>query len=388
MGIYRRPDSPYWWLWLETAPRGRQRERTPVKVGESADERRDNRQLAHAIYRERMTQIAGGRYGLPQRRPEISFADYVAIYRRDVIPHHKGARRENEILAMLMAAFADEPLSTIDRERVRRWIAERAQKVQPRTVNREVDVLKQLMKEAVPKYLARSPIVGLKRLKAPTPARRLLTPQEERRLLAAAADPQERAIIVLGRDTLARLGDLIDLRRADRRGLWLTIRDPKGGEAYEVPLSPRAAKALDAIPDERRQIAGRIERAKKKSSAAELAALRRELEAAEYFFTRFRRAKDPRDWPSSVRQRFERLCAEAGIPYGQKRGGVTFHWATRRTGATQLLVARNQPVPVVQRLGNWKKPDVLLQIYTEAQRGDLLKAVGQRGEKQQKRAQK
>jgi len=157
-------------------------------------------------------------------------------------------------------------------------------------------------------------------------------------------------LIVLGIDTLVRLGDLLDLQRTDREGLWLTIRDPKQDEPYDVPLSPRAAAALDAIRHERL-----------------------------YYFEKFRRAANPRDWRSAVRQRLERLCATATpkVPFGQLAHGITFHGATRKTGATRLLVTQGVPLAVVQKLGNWRTPDVLLGIYTEAQRGDLLAAVGQ-----------
>jgi len=62
------------------------------------------------------------------------------------------------------------------------------------------------------------------------------------------------------------------------------------------------------------------------------------------------------------------LCDRAGVLYGRKRGGITFHWATRRTGATRLVVDRKASIPAVQRQGNWKTADVLLSIYTEADR--------------------
>jgi hypothetical protein len=56
---------------------------------------------------------------------------------------------------------------------------------------------------------------------------------------------------------------------------------------------------------------------------------------------------------------------------------VTFHWATRRTGATRYLLEKRLPLPVVQRQGNWKTPEVLLAIYADVQKQDVLKAVGQ-----------
>jgi hypothetical protein len=43
------------------------------------------------------------------------------------------------------------------------------------------------------------------------------------------------------------LSDLLDLKRTDRRSLGLYVADPKGGEPYDVVLTKRAARALDAI---------------------------------------------------------------------------------------------------------------------------------------------
>lgn len=344
MGVFTRPDSPYYWLYLETT---RQRERTDIRIGLTTAQRHDSRKLAEDRYHQRMNQIAARLYKLPSAIPELRFSKYADTYAVDVIPHHKGQRRELELLQTLRTFFDRDLMSAIDAERVREYMTKRRAAVAAVTVNREVDLLKSMLRDAVPKYLNASPIVGLKRLKTITPRRRLLARAEEAKLLRAG-DRQDRALLILGIDTLIRLGDLLDLQRSDRRGVWLYVRDPKGGEPYEAALSPRATWALNRLGDD-----------------------------GDYYFPKFRRAKTPRDWTNSVTQRLERLCKAADVPYGKKLGGITFHWATRRTGATRLIVDKGVPVPVVQQQGHWKTPDVLLQIYTEAQRDDLLKAVGQ-----------
>jgi len=345
MGVYARPDSPVWWLRLETT---KQRERTDIRIGTTTTQRRDSRMLALDRYHQRMNEIAARLYRLPTAQPMIRFDAYAKKYGADVIALRKGAGRELEILKVLVAHLGHELLSSLDADRVRAYMRERRQKVAASTVNREIDLLKGMLRDAVPKYLDKSPIAGLKRLPTITPKRRLMTADEERRLLDACEDPQDRALLILGVDTLLRLGDLLDLRRTDRDGPWLFIADPKGGEAFEVALSPRAAAALDAIEHD-----------------------------GPYYFAKFRKAETPRNWSGSVRQRFEYLCRKAGVTYGRKKGGLSFHWSTRRTGATRMLVQKRVPVPVVQRHGGWKKPDVLLEIYADAQRSDLLKAVGQ-----------
>ena len=344
MGIFQRPDSQYWWLYLETV---RQKERTPILIGGTVAQRRDRKKLAQEAYQRRMLELAAQSVKrLPDAAPMVRFAAYAETYAAHVIALRRGARREREMLKPLVAFFGRDLLSTIDADRVRAYLA--ARKVQPRTVNREVDLLKGMLRDAVPKYLTVSPITNMKRLKAPPIKRRLLSPAEERRLLEACEDAQDRALIILGIDTMIRLGDLLDLERSEHDGAWLYVKHAKSGEAYETALSARAQAVLKELErtDER------------------------------FYFAKFRRALSPRDWLGSVRQRFEHLCQKAGLAYGRRRGGLTFHWATRRTGATRYLLEKGAPLSAVQKQGNWKHPEMLLRIYAEARRDDQLAMVG------------
>jgi integrase len=247
MGVFTRPDSPYWWLWLETAPKGQQKVRTDIFVGDTPDAKRGSKVHARRVYAEKM--LAANAASCDQdAKPTVRFGAYADTYARDVISHHKGADREREILAVLRLAFRDLELHEVTRDAVRQWMTERrAAGVSAATVNREVDLLKAMVRDAVPRYLEASPLRGMARLKTIQPRRRVLSADEERRLLKACEDAQDTALLVLGIDTLQRMGDLLDLQRTDRHKQWIYIRDNKSGEALDVPLSPRAAKALDAI---------------------------------------------------------------------------------------------------------------------------------------------
>lgn len=341
MGVFTRSDSPVYWLYLETT---KTKERTDIRLGTTTSQRKDSKALAFERYHQRMNELAARLYKLPSAQPAIRFEKYAETYARDTIAHHRGARRERELLKPLRTFFDRDLLTAIDQDRVRRYLTDRAETVSARTVNREVDLLKAMLRDAAPKYLTVSPLVGMKRLRVVTPKRRLMTPAEERKLLKAG-DAVDRALLILGVDGLIRMGDLLDLQRSDRHGRWLYIADPKSGTPYEVFLTPRAAKALDKIHVER------------------------------YYFEKFRKAENPRDWTGSVRQRLETLCKDAGLKYGRKHGGLTFHWATRRTGATRLVVDRRASIPAVQRQGNWKTPETLLGIYTEADRKAQQQAI-------------
>jgi integrase len=358
MGVYTRDDSPYWWLWIET---GKQREKTDIKVGETTAQRRESRRLATDRYHQRMNALAARLYQLPSAQPAIRFAKYAEPYLTDTIAHRKGAEREAHALKALRRFFDDDLLTAIDRDRVRAYHTFRKTGPRPAaavTINREVALLKGMLRDAVPKYLTASPLVGMPHLAIVQARRRYTSEEEFTQLLAVCADAEDTAVLVLGRDTLVRLGDLLDLQHTDRTGSMIYIRDPKGGTAYEAALSPRALAAVQAL----------------------------DATASRYLFPKFRRALNARDWPGSVRQRLETLCKAADIPYGRTKHGVTFHWATRRSGATDLLMKRGKKLPAVQRLGNWKKPNVLLEIYTEVTTADLLEAVDAVPAKKRKRA--
>ncbi len=341
MGIFTRPDSPYWWLWLETT---KQKERTAIVVGETTAQRTDSKRVALDRYHQRMNELAARLYKLPSSLPAIRFRKYATDY-EPAIALHKGAEREREILRTLVRFFGEDLLTAIEPERVKQFMAARRVTVSARTVNREVGLLKSMMRDAVPKYLSSDPIAGMRYLPTIKPRRRLMTHAEETKLLKHAT-PLETALLVLGVDGLIRLNDLLDLKRTDRRRQWLHISDPKGGESYDVALSPRARKALDAIKG-----------------------------TSVYYFERYRQANTKRDRRSCVRRVLKRLCHRARVPYGRAKGGLTFHWATRKTGATRLIVDRHAPVPAVQRQGNWKTADVLLSLYAEADTKAQQRAV-------------
>lgn len=213
----------------------------------------------------------------------------------------------------------------------------------PRTVNREVSVIKAIVQSAVPDYLETSPLYGMPLLKASTPKRRLMTPEEEGRLLAVMA-ADDKALFLLGLDSLIRLGDLLDLTWDDDHGDRMWIGDPKAGGGFDVPISRRARTALDAWAADPRCTKHR----------------------SPYIFARRRRAKTARDRRGVIRKMLKSYCAQAKppIPYGRKAGGITFHWATRRTGATRML-NRGVGLLTVQKVGHWATANVVSSIYHE-----------------------
>lgn len=319
MGVYDRPDSPWWWLYLETT---RTKEKTAIRVGTTQAQRHDSRLLAEDLYHRRMNELAAHIHKLPRAKPTMTFDAYATWYDTHVIAHHRGAPRERELLKTLRATFGPLRLREITADQAREWRTARTDAASASTSNRELDLLKAMLRAAVPTYLEESPIVGLKRLRSPRRETRILSRGEEKRLLRVLPKA-DRAIVICALDTLMRLSDVMSLTRAQDRGRYLVVVDPKV-KPYKVPVSARLRKALDGLPKN-----------------------------GPYYFAHRRTAKKLQHLRSTIKNMLKRACAAATppIPYGRPEG-LTFH-CLRHTGATRLSEA-GVPVRVIQELGGWQ----------------------------------
>lgn len=356
MGVYTRAGSPWYWLYLERAGTRGLKERTRIRHdAPTAAERKRARELAEDAYRVRMSELARGTYELPGARPSITFAAFADWYAAHVSAHQAGAHREAEILKQLRAAFAGEALTDLTRDRVREWMTARVAVVSASTVNRELDLLKSMLREAVPTYLAASPLVGLRRLTAKRAtgtdagddALRILTCDEEWRLYKALPDPRDVVLVMAALDTLARLSSLLALTWTDDRRSHLRFRRPKNGRTYTVPVSRRLRAALDALPH-----------------------------AGPFIFGHRRTATTPALWRSIVKNLLARACQRAGVAYGRTAGGITFH-SLRHTGASRMI-ARGVDLRTVQDLGGWSDVRLLMRYVhpTTAAKQRAVEAVG------------
>lgn len=357
MGVFVRDDSPFYWLRLERPNGPALREPTKIpKNAYSAEVQKANRQAAQDVYAVRMAELAKSGHALPAKIETIAFDDYATWFEKHVLAKMRGADRERATLKHLRAFFKASDLKTITRARAREYVTHRLGHVVPRTtrhvsantVNREVALLKAMLREAVPTYLSASPLAGMPLERVVKKPKRILSPAEETRLLEQL-DPRDRALYIVAVDTLIRLSNVISLRRDENKGTHLELHDSKTGP-YTVPLSTRARKALAAL----------------KGKTA-------------YYFPHRRVAKNPRDWRGAIRLMLQRACARCHppIPYGRAVKGITFHTSTRATGATRMLRA-GIDLRTLMEVGNWK--DVrAAQEYLTSDQALKRRAVNQIG---------
>lgn len=339
MGIYKRKDSPFWWMLIEASGK-KQSTGIPWNGASPAQDReQERRALAHYA----KAQAAAVLNDKAPQKPAIRFRDFAEWYETHVAAHHRSAERERSMLRQLAKGFGASWLAEVDEPAVREWMTTRATQVERSTVNRELDVLKALLRAAVPKYLDAPPLSNVRRFRVKEEEPRVLKIDEETRLLAVC-NPEEKALILTALDTLLRLSSCLRLEwpqvKLDRRVI-LPLNAKVATDAK--PISTRLHAALAALP--------RSER---------------------YVFSTFHRGRGETAAKNNVIRRFAELCADAGIAHGRARAGLTFH-CLRHTGATRAL-QRGASLRTVMKLGGWKNAVSVLR-YLHAADTDVIAAA-------------
>lgn len=341
MGVYHRPDSPFWWLLLERPGQKPIREKTSIPVdGGAPPLTKELKRQAQEAYAKRMAELARGHYGLPVPIVGRTFADHRAWYKDHVSAHHRGASREYSALKYLGQFFDAYELRAIDQAVAREWRTWRLKTVSTSTVRREEQMLKAILTSAVPKYLERNPLAGFRSLRATRTDTRVLTPQEEARLLKALPTDEARTLVLCALDTLLRLSNVRNLTRAQDHKRYL-YADTKV-DAVRVPISTRLRTALNARP------------------------------AGALFFPTYAGPSN-----NVTLRMFMTACQRARVATGRATGGISFH-CLRHTGASRMLAA-GVDVKTVMEIGGWKNLKVL-ERYLHANEDRKLSAVNHIGQ--------
>jgi integrase len=290
-----------------------------------------------------------------------TLANYAPIWKRRYMVHHAPATRvrEDKILDTFVKRFGALALSELTDTMVIDWRNERRQQFVPRTtrrvtastVNRDVDVLKQVLSQAVAdKHLKTSPLAGLARLpKVNRPLTALSFAQLQVLLQTGFQDKRDRAMTLLAIHAYARLTNMLGVQWRDFKNttaedlVELHFDNTKNGTPY-VALIPR-----DVYDEVVRDVP--------------------HIKGEPFVFTHRRQAKNPEHWRSIVRKMFAAACKKARIPYGREHHnedgehepGVTFH--RLRSSSASVALLRGATIQQVKVAGNWKSMSALEQHY-------------------------
>jgi len=337
MGLFKRPDSPFWWMLLEGT--GRKKENTGIRHdGSSQTLRKQQTAQAEEIYHARMTQLAKGRVGLPIASSK-TFKTWSEWYEKHHTNKHRGKVREIVLLGHLRDHFNTFRLSEIRPNRWKEYETARLKEgVNINTVGRELALMKSILTAAVGEHLEVSPLAHLKRKTERLPAKRTLSADDCTRLIQQLHDDELRDMFIVGLGTLLRQETLVNLRRQHHQGTRLVVQTKTGPHqiSLEGPteLQTKAAETLKA-------------RMPKLANGCFFPTWR----------ARFAKPDPKKHARGYLAKIFQRACKRADIPWGIRSGGVVWHTATRASGATRMIREFGTDVRTVQLLGPWRSLD-------------------------------
>lgn len=213
MGAFKRwvkskdgSKTPYWYI--RYTVNGKEKWESVGKVGEVT------KTVAQSKLEERRRQVRLGQLDMIGARvPTLSeFVEEYIEHVRDVVKKRSWSR-DKELLSNLCRYFGSKKLSEITPKNIEDYKRMRLGEVKPATINRALSCLRHLFNLAKrwKKFFGENPISQVEFLQENNQIERILTDEEEERLLACSA-PHLRPIILCALNTGMRKGEILSLK--------------------------------------------------------------------------------------------------------------------------------------------------------------------------------
>jgi len=219
-------------------------QRIRVAVGSNKDTAMD---AAKAIEGD----LVRGRFHLAQLKPGPPFERVAEQYAEWAKQNKRSWGKSDRFKQhALLTYFRGKPITALTPWLIEKYKLWRKERVKPATINRELSILSHLFTKAIEwGHLAEHPMKGgkVKKLPGETMRERIITIEEEARLLAEASDTL-RPLVILALDTGTRRGEILGLTwdRVELRQGEILLTQTKNGRYRRVPLTDRARHILQA----------------------------------------------------------------------------------------------------------------------------------------------
>ena len=237
MRLYKRKDSPHWWVTWNDQDGKRHRRSSGT----------EDRNLAQALGAKWVEEgFLEKHFG---KKPDVAFSEallrYAKTHKRDHAKHFNGMTRY--VLKRLAERFGHLNISQITYAEVQAFLDERLETVSLSTAQKDVTILKAILNKACREGLIDS-VPPFPRLKTLKPRQRWLTTAEEDRLVTGAA-PHLQPLIRFAVDTGGRLSELLglDWKEVDMAERRIRFVETKNGEDRTIRLCDRAYETLKKL---------------------------------------------------------------------------------------------------------------------------------------------
>jgi integrase len=177
-------------------------------------------------------------------------------------PNKRSSRRDEVSIGHLKNFFTGSSLTSIKHRLIEHYMEERrVAGVESSTVNRELACLKTILEKAVEwERLEKNPARRVKKFKEPPRRERVLTEEEESRVIAVS-NPTLRRMIVIALNTGMRRGEILNLRweAVDLIHGRITVENSKSGKPREIPINSEVFAIFADMPQNGGYIFGSTE---------------------------------------------------------------------------------------------------------------------------------
>ena len=203
-------------------------------------------------WRELTEELSGGK----NASGDLTVEEFSGIYLKDYCLHHN--RRpdfKEQALVSINRILGNIGLKDLRRNNADQFVTQRSKEVTPATINRGLAVLKNMLSFAVTRgYLEANPLVGFGSLPEEQVSLRIMTLEQERRLVMCVADCNfviGAFVAILG-ETGLRKSEGLRMKWADVdfEKKMLTVPRSKTGEPRYIPLSDYAIEWLSSLHSE------------------------------------------------------------------------------------------------------------------------------------------
>jgi integrase len=206
-----------------------------------------------------------GTYTNTHQAQKTTFGELIERYLREITPTMRGANSDTiRLKAIMRRPIAKVNTLSLNTSRIAKYRDQRLKEVSAGTVIRELAYFSSIINHARREWNINiaNPVLLIRKPPSPQGRNRILTSEEEQKLLYACEPKANRNIytrpfVILALETAMRRGELLGLKwiNIDIHKRTAFILLTKNGESRTVPLSTRAIETLRALP---RSIDGRV----------------------------------------------------------------------------------------------------------------------------------
>lgn len=196
--------------------------------------------------------VSGHTFGEAAQRYEREISNTKKTYRWDRIHVNKLLR--HRLSHTMLANLVQDDLSA--------WMKDMEKTLSPASINREYTLICAILKASRIKWkwMAHNPTIDVKRPKDPPPRDRRISDDELKRILSALEYEEKKSVttmrqqiavaFLLAIETAMRQGEIwgLEWNRVHLKERYVTLDMTKNGTKRDVPLSPRAVKLFEKLP--------------------------------------------------------------------------------------------------------------------------------------------